>query len=142
MQWRPYTRVFTRLNSIRPTTSRPPFTPAPKWHLSRRSFHSVDGKSITPETPLQVQPQKDWNDEVDEADDAMAHQELSQLQQLLGLVEPKNGKLVEDVVFVCIDCEAFEFDQSRITEIGMPEIHLENGRQKLTVQVFPFSTPA
>ena len=119
MQWRPYTRVFTRLNSIRPTSTPSPFTPAPKWHTSRRSFHFVDGKLTTAETASKVQPQTDWNEEVDEADDAMAHQELSQLQRFLGLAEPKNGKPVEDVVFVCIDCEAFEFDQSKITEIGM-----------------------
>jgi hypothetical protein len=87
----------------------------------------VDGKFITTETPLQVQAQKDWNDEVDEADDAMAHQELSQLQQVLGLVEPKNGKPTEDVIFVCIDCEAFEFDQSIITEIGMSYMALDDG---------------
>lgn len=87
----------------------------------------MDGKFTTTDTPLQVQPQKDWNDEVDEADDAMAHQELSQLQQFLGLVEPKNGKPVEDVIFVCIDCEAFEFDQSIITEIGMSYISFDNG---------------
>lgn len=141
MQWRPYTRVFTRLNRMRPT-SRSRFTPAPQWHLSRRSFHFVDGKSITgktplkghrifhfkdgklttAKTPLKVQPQKDWNEEVDEADDAMAHQELSHIQQLLGLAESKNGKPVQDVVFVCIDCEAFEFDQSKITEIGMSRL--------------------
>ena len=121
MQWRPYTRVFIRLNHIRPT-SRSPFTPTPKWHISRRSFHFVDGKLTTAETALKVQPQTDWNEEVDEADDAMAHQELSQLQQLLGLAEPKNGKPVEDVVFVCIDCEAFEFDQSKITEIGVSRL--------------------
>jgi hypothetical protein len=87
----------------------------------------VDGKFTTTETSLQVQPQKDWNDEVDEADDAMAHQELSQLQQFLGLVAPKNDKLVEDVIFVCIDCEAFEFDQSIITEIGMSYISFDDG---------------
>ena len=82
----------------------------------------MDGKLTTAETPLKVQPQTDWNDEVDETDDAMAHQELSQLQQFLGLTEPKNGKPVEDVVFVCIDCEAFEFDQSKITEIGVSRL--------------------
>ena len=128
MQWRPYARVFTRLNSIRPI-SRLPFTRAPKWHISRRAFHSVDGKFTTTETPLQVQPQKDWNDEVDEADDAMAHQELSRLQQFLGLVEPKNGKPTEDVIFVCIDCEAFEFDQSIITEIGMSYTSFDDGNK-------------
>ena len=79
----------------------------------------MDDKLTTAETASKVQLQTDWNEEVDEADDAMAHQELSQLQRFLGLAEPKNGKPVEDVVFVCIDCEAFEFDQSKITEIGM-----------------------
>lgn len=86
----------------------------------------MDGKFTTAEAPLQVQPQTDWNDEVDEADDTMAHQELSQLQQLLGLAEPKNDKPVEDAVFVCIDCEAFEFDQNLITEIGMSLMDFEN----------------
>ena len=94
-----------------------------KVHLQKdRNFRFVDGKSTTLEAPLKVQPQTDWNEEVDEADDAMAHQELSQLQQFLGLAEPKNGKPVQDVVFVCIDCEAFEFDQNKITEIGMSRI--------------------
>jgi hypothetical protein len=87
----------------------------------------VDGKFTTGESPLKVQPQTDWNDEVDDADDTMAHQELSQLQQFLGLTEPKNGKPVEDVVFVCIDCEAFEFDQNKITEIGMPQMNFKTG---------------
>lgn len=126
MQWRPCTRVFIRLNSTR-LINRSLFTQAPKWRISRRAFHSVDGKFTATETPLQVQPQKDWNDEVDEADDAMAHQELSQLQQFLGLVEPKNGKPTEDVIFVCIDCEAFEFDQSIITEIGMSYLSFNDG---------------
>lgn len=49
----------------------------------------------------------------------MAQQQLTQLQQSLGLVAPKNGKPIKDVVFVCIDIEAFESDQSKITEIGM-----------------------
>jgi hypothetical protein len=89
----------------------------------------VDGKLTTADPPLQVQPQKDWNNEVDEADDAMAHQELSQLQQFLGLVEPKNDKPVEDVIFVCIDCEAFEFDQSKITEIGMSYMAFDNSNK-------------
>jgi hypothetical protein len=79
----------------------------------------VDGKFPISDTPSPPQPQPDWNDEVDEVDVIMANQELTQLQQFLGLVAPKNGKPVQDVVFVCIDCEAFELDQSKITEIGM-----------------------
>jgi hypothetical protein len=79
----------------------------------------LDGKFTTTVAPLPTQPQTDWNDEIDEIDDVMAHQELFQLQQFLGLVTPKDGKPVEDVVFVCIDCEAFELDHNKITEIGM-----------------------
>lgn len=96
-------------------TGKPPL----KGH---RIFQFGDDKSTTAKTPLKVQPQKDWNEEVDEADDAMAHQELSHIQQLLGLAESKNAKPVQDVVFVCIDCEAFELDQSKITEIGMSRL--------------------
>jgi hypothetical protein len=122
MQWRSYTRIFARLNHTRPIT-RPAFTPTPKGHclLQRRAFHFVDGKFIVPDTSAPPQPQPDWNDEVDDVDVIMASQELTQLQQFLGLVAPKNGKPVHDVVFVCIDCEAFELDQSKITEIGMFE---------------------
>jgi hypothetical protein len=120
MQWRPYTRAFARLNHIRPIT-RPAFTPTSKGHflLQRRAFHFADGKFTVSDTPPPSQPQLDWNDEVDDTHMIMANQELTQLQQFLGLVAPKNGKPVQDVVFVCIDCEAFELDQSKITEIGM-----------------------
>lgn len=75
----------------------------------------MDGKFTITDTPLERQNQPDWNDEVE---DTMAHQEIAQLQQLLGLLATKNGKPAGDVVFVCIDCEAFELDQSKITEIG------------------------
>jgi len=54
--------------------------------------------------------------EIEEVD-TMAQQELIQLQKLLGLVESKHP--VKDVFFVCIDCEAWEHDQTKITEIGM-----------------------
>lgn len=40
------------------------------------------------------------------------------LKELKGLVPSKRGFL-KDVVFVCIDCEAHEFAQSKITEIGL-----------------------
>jgi hypothetical protein len=127
MQWRPHTQVFARLNHIKPIT-RPAFTPAPKGHslLQQRAFHFADGKftvSDTTSLPLPPpQPQLDWNDEVDEVAVIMANQELTQLQQFLGLVAPKNGKPVQDVVFVCIDCEAFELDQNKITEIGTSKV--------------------
>jgi hypothetical protein len=102
----------------------------------------LEGKFTITAAPLPSQPQKDWNDEFDDIDDTMAHQELLQLQQFLGLVAPKDGKLVEDVVFVCIDCEAFESDHDKITEIGMLRIPSRTWRQKLIVQVYLFSTPA
>jgi hypothetical protein len=79
----------------------------------------VDGKSTIPDTALSAQPQLDRDDEVNDTYVIMANQELTQLQQFLGLVAPKNGKPVQDVVFVCIDCEAFELNQNKITEIGM-----------------------
>lgn len=112
MQWRPLIRVF--LHSI----STPTFTVRrqPEWQPTltpaRRAFHSLDGKSTLTSNPSEVQP--DWSEE---ADAAMAQQELVKLQQLLGLVE--SNKFVKDVVFVCIDCEAYEHDQTKITEIGM-----------------------
>jgi len=118
MQWRQFTRVFTRLKHTTPAF-RSSFPLAPRRNISRGSFRLVDGKFTNLITPLQTQPQIDWNEEVDDVDDdVMAHQELSQLQQFLGLVAPKNDKPVKDVVFVCIDCEAFEHDHNKITEIG------------------------
>jgi FKBP-type peptidyl-prolyl cis-trans isomerase (trigger factor) len=89
----------------------------------------VDGKFPVANDPLPPQPQPDWNDEIDEIDDAMAHQELSQLQQFLGLVTPKDGKPVQDVTFVSIDCEAFEFDHNKITEIGKSQALLGSYKQ-------------
>lgn len=81
----------------------------------QRSYHFVDGRLVLSNTSIPLQPQPDLSEEIDEN---MASQELTQLQQLLGLITPKNGKPAEDVVFVCIDCEAFESDHSKITEIG------------------------
>lgn len=69
------------------------------------------------------------SDEVEEVDE-MAQQELTHLQKLLGLVESKYP--VKDVFFVCVDCEAFEHDQTKITEIGMLS-PLQNSRSRLTI---------
>lgn len=42
------------------------------------------------------------------------------LQQLVGLIPPQDdAKELQDVVFVCIDCEAFEFDAKKVTEVGV-----------------------
>jgi predicted N-acetyltransferase YhbS len=86
----------------------------------------VDGKAKIRHIQLEPQPKPDWDEEVE---NVMAQQELTRLQQSLGLVAPKNGKPVEDVVFVCIDIEAFESDQSKITEIGESSQLLEFGDQ-------------
>lgn len=44
--------------------------------------------------------------------------EVRRLQQMLGLVKG-TSKDTEDVVFICIDCEAYERAQHLITEIGV-----------------------
>lgn len=50
----------------------------------------------------------------------MAKAELEFLQQLLGLHPgPRRGACNEDPVLVCIDCEAWEEDHSKITELGI-----------------------
>lgn len=50
----------------------------------------------------------------------VAKPELAFLHQVLGLKPSinKNAQL-QDVVFICIDCEAFEHDQKKITEVGV-----------------------
>lgn len=51
---------------------------------------------------------------------ARARSELRVLQQMLGLHSNEQfDPRLRDVVFVCIDCEAFEFGQDKITEIGV-----------------------
>ena len=111
MQWRAYLRHFAH-----PTTL-PTFTPQPKWRLPlpRRAFHTLhDTVAAVPSQQATVQ--SIFCDEVEE-DERMAQQELTHLQKLLGLVESKHP--VKDVFFVCIDCEAWEHDQTKITEIGL-----------------------
>ncbi|KAK5124911.1 hypothetical protein LTR85_001101 [Meristemomyces frigidus] len=52
----------------------------------------------------------------------MAHHQaqLKLLQQMLSLVPNSGSKqVINDAVFVCIDCEAFEHAQQKITEIGI-----------------------
>ncbi|KAK3115689.1 hypothetical protein LTR53_004704 [Teratosphaeriaceae sp. CCFEE 6253] len=47
-----------------------------------------------------------------------ANQDLKLVQQMLGLT-PGVEATLSDAVFVCIDCEAFESDHSKITEVGV-----------------------
>jgi hypothetical protein len=113
MQWRTYMylRHFAR-------STLPAFTPQPKWRLPlrRRAFHTLHDTVVV--SNQEVQARLVYNEEVEEEEDLkMAQQEVTQLQKLLGLVESKNP--VKDVFFVCIDCEAFEHDQTKITEIGI-----------------------
>ncbi|TKA26874.1 hypothetical protein B0A50_04320 [Salinomyces thailandicus] len=49
-----------------------------------------------------------------------SQQQLRAVQQMLGLMPDSTSKRpLPDVVFICIDCEAFEHSQSQITEIGV-----------------------
>ena len=51
---------------------------------------------------------------------AHARNELKLLQQILGLIpKDKPEQKLKDATFVCIDCEAFEDDQTKVTEIGV-----------------------
>lgn len=79
-----------------------------------RAFHPDPGVIVSPDITGIPEVQPDWAEEFD----AMAQRRLDllQLQQILGLAPSK--KPVQDVVFVCIDCEAYESDQTKITEIG------------------------
>jgi hypothetical protein len=108
-----YLRHFAR-------STLPAFTPQPRWRLPylRRAFHTTrDIVAVVPSQEVNIQPvYTDKAKEIEEVD-TMAQQELTQLQKLLGLVESKNP--VKDVFFVCVDCEAFEHDQTKITEIGI-----------------------
>jgi hypothetical protein len=122
MSWRTYryTRHFAR-----PTL--PAFTPQPKWRLPlpRRAFHTSHNTVAVPSQEVRVRLID--SGEVDEEDFKMAQQEVTQLQKLLGLVESKHP--VKDVFFVCIDCEAFEHDQTKITEIGISSLPPDLSRQ-------------
>lgn len=51
---------------------------------------------------------------------ARAKSELKLLQQILGLLpDAELAANLQDAVFVCIDCEAFEADHEKVTEIGV-----------------------
>lgn len=46
--------------------------------------------------------------------------ELQLVQKMLGLPSPiPLPSELADVVFVCVDCEAFEFAQNKTTEVGV-----------------------
>lgn len=65
-------------------------------------------------------------------DMAQLKSEVKDLQQLLGLVPPTGKRPMKDVIFVCIDCEAYEHAQHKITEIGMLS-HLPIRKAMLTL---------
>ena len=53
--------------------------------------------------------------------------EMQVLQRLLGLQNSRQlDARLQHAVFVCIDCEAYERDQSKITEIGVAVLDTEN----------------
>ncbi|KAF7184976.1 hypothetical protein HII31_13599 [Pseudocercospora fuligena] len=50
----------------------------------------------------------------------ISHGDLSALQQMLGL-RPADlmPASLQDAIIICVDCEAFEFDQHKVTEVGV-----------------------
>lgn len=63
--------------------------------------------------------------------DEMAQQvaplgDIPLLQRLLGLPVKDDAKELQDVVFVCIDCEAHEFNQQHIMEVGVSVLDTAN----------------
>ncbi|KAM0723441.1 hypothetical protein Q7P37_000427 [Cladosporium fusiforme] len=112
MSW----RLFERVARFSPRASRPEW----QFPLARRAFQST---AIDPTIDL-VRYTSGYNTvaelELQDLEEmAQAKAEVVQLQQLLGLVPPAKNKPVKDVIFVSIDCEAFEHDQNKITEIGV-----------------------
>lgn len=56
----------------------------------------------------------------------VANKELDFLHQVLGLTSQANLPAnLKDAVFICIDCEAFEFDQKKVTELGVAVLDTE-----------------
>lgn len=128
--------IYTTSARIRlfPSPKGPPFQPAPPSFLPRRmrSGHGKPGsqqpglakemQACHPPTLLppamggMLQP-------VSPPSSPPAPPALSLLRQYLGIEEKTNGIFSSatslDPVFVCIDVEAFELDQSKITEFGI-----------------------
>ena len=111
MQWRPLYRVLARrvfaTANVRSKLQFP---------SGLRTFQSIAGH--TPDTAI-GSLEVPTVDEEDLKAMAQTKREVKQLQQLLGLVPSE--KAIKDVIFVCIDCEAFEFNQKQITEIGVSD---------------------
>lgn len=53
-------------------------------------------------------------------EDKMGKAEVEAAQAMLGIIPPASGSAVGDgVVLVCVDCEAYEMAQHKITEVGV-----------------------
>ena len=64
---------------------------------------------------------------------AHAKGELGLLQQILCLSPPeKLNEGLQDAVLICIDCEAYEFNQDKVTEIGVAVLDTKNIKSKPT----------
>lgn len=133
MTWRLYSRV-ARL-------SRTAFAQRLEWQFPypRRQFQSLaveptigpfPGPAVSTDPCIEPTTASHTLD----IDDDMAQikAEVVQLQQLLGLVPPTKNKPVKDVTFICIDCEAFEHNQKKITEIGSSLFKFFSSRALLT----------
>lgn len=112
--WRLCFRGFARSDLNLSLASRPGWRLSSTSISTRRAFHSETGAIVSPESVETPDAQPDWADELDRM--AQRRLDLLQLQQILGLAPSQRP--VQDVVFVCIDCEAYEFDQTKVTEIG------------------------
>ncbi|KAK6441665.1 hypothetical protein LTR95_002112 [Oleoguttula sp. CCFEE 5521] len=63
--------------------------------------------------------------------DSLSPQQMAQLKYLyevLGLIERRTPASGRELLFVAIDCEAYEHDQTKITEIGVSVLDVKNTR--------------
>jgi hypothetical protein len=65
----------------------------------------------------------------EDAGPGSAHLDLKALRKVLGIDSAETLKEnLRDLVFVSVDCEAFEFDQTKTTEVGISILDTRNIR--------------
>lgn len=62
--------------------------------------------------------------------------ELNVVQRMLGLRTPVSTDAFKNIAFVCVDCEAHEFAQDKITEIGISVLDMSTIGQPLELSAF------
>ena len=89
----------------------------PSFNIESESHHDVD---LSIGLPLTIEDMARNRLEIS------AHkQHMTALQQMLGLI-PHTHDDTKDVVFISVDCEAYEHDQSQVTEIGMSVLDIRD----------------